>query len=167
MIARFCCKLESQKPKMPECCPFDAILAQAQEKVSARWGRVSAAMLTLARRIRLGAPRPMVRAYHETVHDHFHNPRNVGSLDKNDPKVGTAIVGKASCGDMIKLQIKVEDDGTISDAMLPLDQARSQAPLAAPEQTAAPAPAAAPAQAPEASPGPAAPEPAAEPVAAE
>jgi nitrogen fixation NifU-like protein len=50
------------------------------------------------------------------VHDHFHNPRNVGSLDKNDPKVGTAIVGKASCGDMIKLQIKVEDDGTISDA---------------------------------------------------
>ena len=87
MIARFCCKLESQKPKMPECCPFDAILAQAQEKVSARWGRVSAAMLTLARRIRLGAPRPMVRAYHETVHDHFHNPRNVGSLDKNDPKV--------------------------------------------------------------------------------
>ena len=39
-----------------------------------------------------------------------------GSLDKNDPKVGTAIVGKASCGDMIKLQIKVEDDGTISDA---------------------------------------------------
>jgi len=91
-------------------------LAQAQEKVPALWGRVSATMLTLARRIRLGAPRPMVRAYHETVHDHFHNPRNVGSLDKNDPKVGTAIVGKASCGDMIKLQIKVEDDGTISDA---------------------------------------------------
>jgi nitrogen fixation NifU-like protein len=72
-------------------------------------------MLTIARRIRF-LPRPLARAYHESVHEHFHNPRNVGSLDKNDPQVGTAIVGKASCGDMIKLQIKVEDDGTISEA---------------------------------------------------
>merc|ERR1719399_564496 len=73
-------------------------------------------MLALTRRVRLGMPPRIVRAYHQTVHEHFNNPRNVGSLDKNDPQVGTAIVGKASCGDMIKLQIKVQDDGTISEA---------------------------------------------------
>eukprot|EP01068_Selenidium_serpulae_P011610 Selendium_serpulae@DN5691_c0_g1_i5.p2 len=55
------------------------------------------------------------RNYSEAVHDHFSNPRNVGSLDKNDPKVGTAYVGKAACGDVIKLSVKVED-GTIQDA---------------------------------------------------
>eukprot|EP00929_Paragymnodinium_shiwhaense_P036987 TRINITY_DN19783_c0_g1_i1.p1 TRINITY_DN19783_c0_g1~~TRINITY_DN19783_c0_g1_i1.p1 ORF type:complete len:179 (-),score=61.34 TRINITY_DN19783_c0_g1_i1:179-715(-) len=56
------------------------------------------------------------RGYHEIVVDHFNNPRNVGSLDKNDENVGTALVGKASCGDVIKLQIKVGDDGVIQDA---------------------------------------------------
>eukprot|EP00929_Paragymnodinium_shiwhaense_P036991 TRINITY_DN19783_c0_g2_i1.p2 TRINITY_DN19783_c0_g2~~TRINITY_DN19783_c0_g2_i1.p2 ORF type:complete len:175 (-),score=53.79 TRINITY_DN19783_c0_g2_i1:218-742(-) len=56
------------------------------------------------------------RSYHEIVVDHFNNPRNVGSLDKNDDNVGTALVGKASCGDVIKLQIKVGDDGVIQDA---------------------------------------------------
>merc|ERR1719251_704041 len=55
------------------------------------------------------------RMYHEAVHDHFNNPRNVGSLNKNDADVGTALVGKASCGDVIKLQVKVED-GVIKDA---------------------------------------------------
>eukprot|EP01071_Lankesteria_metandrocarpae_P007234 Lankesteria_metandrocarpae@DN4622_c1_g1_i1.p1 len=50
------------------------------------------------------------RFYSTEVHDHFHKPRNVGSLDKNDPNVGTAVVGKAACGDVIKLQVKVEDD---------------------------------------------------------
>jgi len=55
------------------------------------------------------------RCYHETVHDHFNNPRNVGKLDKSDPKVGTAVVGKAACGDVVQLQIKVED-GVIKDA---------------------------------------------------
>jgi len=55
------------------------------------------------------------RGYHETVHDHFNNPRNVGKLDKADPKVGTAIVGKAACGDVVQLQIQVED-GVIKDA---------------------------------------------------
>ena len=58
---------------------------------------------------------PCARAYHETVHDHFNNPRNVGKMDKSDPKVGTAIVGKAACGDVVQLQIKVED-GVITDA---------------------------------------------------
>ena len=55
------------------------------------------------------------RGYHEAVHDHFNNPLNVGSLDKNDAGVGTALVGKASCGDVFKLQVKVED-GVIKDA---------------------------------------------------
>jgi|LauGreDrversion4_2_1035121.scaffolds.fasta_scaffold121172_1 Fe-S cluster assembly scaffold IscU len=56
-----------------------------------------------------------VRNYHDTVHDHFNNPRNVGKMDKSDPKVGTAIVGKAACGDVVQLQIKVEE-GVITDA---------------------------------------------------
>eukprot|EP00403_Amphidinium_massartii_P023340 CAMPEP_0178404870 /NCGR_PEP_ID=MMETSP0689_2-20121128/18110_1 /TAXON_ID=160604 /ORGANISM="Amphidinium massartii, Strain CS-259" /LENGTH=153 /DNA_ID=CAMNT_0020025875 /DNA_START=142 /DNA_END=603 /DNA_ORIENTATION=+ len=55
------------------------------------------------------------RSYHEAVLDHFNNPRNMGSMPKNEPGVGTAFVGKASCGDMIKLQLKVED-GIIKDA---------------------------------------------------
>lgn len=58
-----------------------------------------------------------VRMYDEKVIDHFNKPRNVGSLDKDDPDVGTAFVGKASCGDVIKLQIKVDEKtGKISDA---------------------------------------------------
>mmetsp|Transcript_110140 Transcript_110140/g.262504 ORF Transcript_110140/g.262504 Transcript_110140/m.262504 type:complete len:154 (+) Transcript_110140:46-507(+) len=56
------------------------------------------------------------RSYHEVVHDHFNNPRNVGSLDKEDKTVGSALVGKASCGDVIKLQVKVGKDGIIEDA---------------------------------------------------
>lgn len=46
-------------------------------------------------------------AYHKNVIDHYENPRNVGSLDKNDPNVGTGIVGAPACGDVMKLQIKV------------------------------------------------------------
>jgi len=57
-----------------------------------------------------------VRFYHEAVHDHFNNPRNVGGLDKSDQYVGTALVGKASCGDVIKLQVRVGKDGIIEDA---------------------------------------------------
>jgi iron-sulfur cluster assembly enzyme ISCU, mitochondrial len=55
------------------------------------------------------------RWYHENVHDHFYNPRNVGKLDKNDPTVGTATVGKAACGDVVQLQVKIEK-GVITDA---------------------------------------------------
>jgi len=54
--------------------------------------------------------------YSDKVVDHFTNPRNVGSLDKNDPDVGTGVVGAPECGDVMKLQIKVADDGTIEDA---------------------------------------------------
>ena len=55
-------------------------------------------------------------AYSEKVLDHYENPRNVGSLDKNDPSVGTGMVGAPSCGDVMKLQIKVNDEGRIEDA---------------------------------------------------
>lgn len=54
--------------------------------------------------------------YHEKVLDHYENPRNVGSLDKNDSRVGTGLVGAPACGDVMKLQIKVDDDGKIIDA---------------------------------------------------
>ncbi|KAK5984541.1 Iron-sulfur cluster assembly enzyme ISCU [Trichostrongylus colubriformis] len=54
--------------------------------------------------------------YHEKVIDHYENPRNVGSMDKNDPSVGTGIVGAPACGDVMKLQIKVDENGKIIDA---------------------------------------------------
>jgi len=57
-----------------------------------------------------------VLAYHPNVLDHYENPRNVGSLDKNDRHVGTGLVGAPACGDVMKLQIKVDDDGKIIDA---------------------------------------------------
>ena len=55
-------------------------------------------------------------AYSEKVLDHYENPRNVGSLDKSDPNVGTGMVGAPACGDVMKLQIKVGEDGVIEDA---------------------------------------------------
>ncbi len=55
-------------------------------------------------------------AYSEKLLDHYENPRNVGSLDKNDPDVGTGLVGAPACGDVMKLQIRVSDDGVIEDA---------------------------------------------------
>jgi nitrogen fixation NifU-like protein len=55
-------------------------------------------------------------AYSDKVLDHYQNPRNVGSLDKNDPTVGTGVVGAPECGDVMKLQIKVDDAGRIVDA---------------------------------------------------
>jgi nitrogen fixation NifU-like protein len=54
-------------------------------------------------------------AYSEKVLDHYENPRNVGSFDKNDPDVATGMVGAPACGDVMKLQIKVQD-GIITDA---------------------------------------------------
>jgi len=55
-------------------------------------------------------------AYSDKVIDHYENPRNVGALDKNDPQVGTGMVGAPACGDVMKLQIKVNEDGVIEDA---------------------------------------------------
>ncbi len=55
-------------------------------------------------------------AYSEKVLDHYERPRNVGSLDKNDANVGTGMVGAPACGDVMKLQIKVNEQGVIEDA---------------------------------------------------
>ncbi len=55
-------------------------------------------------------------AYSEKVIDHYENPRNVGSFDKNDASVATGMVGAPACGDVMKLQIKVGPDGIIQDA---------------------------------------------------
>lgn len=55
-------------------------------------------------------------AYSEKVIDHAENPRNVGTLDKEDPNVGTGLVGAPACGDVMRLQIKVNDQGVIEDA---------------------------------------------------
>jgi nitrogen fixation NifU-like protein len=54
--------------------------------------------------------------YSEKVIDHMENPRNIGSMDRNDPNVGTGMVGAPACGDVMKLQLKISDDGIIEDA---------------------------------------------------
>lgn len=61
-------------------------------------------------------PNPVqVRAYHPKVLDHYNNPRNVGSMNKLDADVGTGLVGAPACGDVMKLQIRVDDNGIIND----------------------------------------------------
>lgn len=62
-------------------------------------------------------------AYSEKVIDHYENPRNVGSFDNNDENVGSGMVGAPACGDVMKLQIKVNDEGIIEDARLKLTAA--------------------------------------------
>ena len=57
----------------------------------------------------------MIMAYSDKVLDHYENPRNVGKMDESDPSVGTGMVGAPACGDVMKLQIKVEE-GVITDA---------------------------------------------------
>jgi nitrogen fixation NifU-like protein len=54
--------------------------------------------------------------YSDKVIEHYENPRNVGSFDKSDPTVGTGIVGAPECGDVMKLQLKINDQGVIEDA---------------------------------------------------
>lgn len=54
--------------------------------------------------------------YSEKVQEHFNNPKNVGSLDREDPTVGTAVVGAPACGDVMQLQLQISDDGVIEDA---------------------------------------------------
>ena len=55
-------------------------------------------------------------SYSDKVVDHFENPQNVGSLDKNDSSVGTGTVGAPACGDVMRLQLKINDNGIIEDA---------------------------------------------------
>jgi nitrogen fixation protein NifU and related proteins len=55
-------------------------------------------------------------AYGDKVLQHYENPRNVGTMDKNDPNVGTGLVGAPACGDVMRLQVKISDDGKIEDA---------------------------------------------------
>jgi len=55
-------------------------------------------------------------AYSQKVIDHYENPRNVGGFDKNDPSIATGMVGAPACGDVMKLQIKVNEQGIIEDA---------------------------------------------------
>ncbi|XP_052242072.1 iron-sulfur cluster assembly scaffold protein IscU-like [Dreissena polymorpha] len=57
-----------------------------------------------------------VALYHKNVIDHYENPRNVGSMDKNDKMVGTGLVGAPACGDVMKLQVRVDEDGNIIEA---------------------------------------------------
>ena len=56
-------------------------------------------------------------AYSEKVMDHYENPRNVGTMDKDAPNVGTGMVGAPACGDVMRLQIQVSDDGIIENAV--------------------------------------------------
>ena len=55
-------------------------------------------------------------AYSDKVIEHYENPRNVGTLDKEDPNVGTGLVGAPACGDVMRLQLKITDEGIIEDA---------------------------------------------------
>lgn len=57
-----------------------------------------------------------IMAYSEKVIDHYENPRNVGSFDKDDKSVATGMVGAPACGDVMKLQLKIDDNGVIEDA---------------------------------------------------
>jgi len=83
---------------------------------------VSRAMSSLIRRaarpgaLRLAAIRNG-RGYHQNIIDHYETPRNVGSMDKNDPHVGTGLVGAPACGDVMKLQLRVGADGKVEDAV--------------------------------------------------
>ena len=73
--------------------------------------RAAHALITGARQIpQRTAP------YHSNVIDHYENPRNVGSLNKDDPSVGTGLVGAPACGDVMKLQIKIDGNGVVRDS---------------------------------------------------
>ncbi|CAB1414271.1 unnamed protein product [Pleuronectes platessa] len=72
-------------------------------------------LLLFSRRLLVPSLNP-VCFYHKKVVDHYENPRNVGSLDKNSKSVGTGLVGAPACGDVMKLQIQVDENGKIVDA---------------------------------------------------
>merc|ERR1719474_2308017 len=72
-------------------------------------------LLMFSRRL-AGPQLTALRSYHEKVLDHYENPRNVGSLDQKSKNVGTGLVGAPACGDVMKLQIQVDENGRIVDA---------------------------------------------------
>ena len=78
--------------------------------------RVATSRLVHAPVTRRAVP-ALVRLYHENIIDHYESPRNVGSLDKKDPNVGTGLVGAPACGDVMKLQMKVGADGVVEEAV--------------------------------------------------
>jgi nitrogen fixation NifU-like protein len=57
-----------------------------------------------------------IMRYSDKVNEHFENPKNMGSLDRNDPKVGTAVVGAPACGDVMQLQLQISEEGVIEEA---------------------------------------------------
>jgi len=59
---------------------------------------------------------PLYCPYHSNIIDHYENPRNIGSLNKKDPNIGTGLVGAPACGDVMKLQVQVDEDGTITES---------------------------------------------------
>jgi len=71
---------------------------------------------TIARRCSQRVAVVSKRSYHDNIIEHYENPRNVGSLDKNSEHVGTGLVGAPACGDVMKLQIMVDADGNITDS---------------------------------------------------
>jgi len=81
-----------------------------------RWNASNTSFSTLFPSSRTASISITRRDYHENVIDHYENPRNVGSLNKNDPNVGTGLVGAPACGDVMKLQIKVDANGVVTEA---------------------------------------------------
>ena len=69
-------------------------------------------------RFRNGLINKFVRAYHPVIVEHFNNPKNVGKFDKEVPNVGTGLVGAPACGDVVKLQIKIDENDTIVDTRI-------------------------------------------------
>ncbi len=84
-----------------------AMLPTSSVLLSTLSGSARGALPALAQHLRL---------YHKNVVEHYERPRNVGSFDKADPDVGTGLVGAPACGDVMKLQIKVDEQGNIVDA---------------------------------------------------
>ena len=78
-------------------------------KKSLKWDKPFLSNIIILRQIRVS------RAYHEKVLEHYNNPRNVGSLDTEKKNVGTGLVGAPACGDVMKFQIEVDEDGNVSD----------------------------------------------------
>ena len=78
---------------------------------------ISLSRAGLSLRTRASAVRSAgVRLYHDNIIDHYENPRNVGSLDKNKDSVGTGLVGAPACGDVMKLQVEIDENGVIKES---------------------------------------------------